>query len=64
MPTSRFDHELRYVPAIPLPFWYRGWRSLWRWRPSCYQCKLIFKTEKEFDAHYVLHHLEGACEDG
>lgn len=44
------------VPSIPVPFWYRGWRTLFRWRPGCYQCKIIFKTEEEYGDHYVRCH--------
>lgn len=66
------DPELGWVPAIPEPFWYRGWRTLFRYRPSCYQCKhdtffgeqpTIFATRKEWDTHYVLNHLEEDLKD-
>jgi hypothetical protein len=69
MPVSyRLDYELGWVPAIPEPFWYRGWRTLFRYRPSCYQCMrygffgdeqpTVFPTRKEWEAHYALNHLE------
>lgn len=62
------DPELGWVPAIPEPFWYRGWRTLFRYRPACYQCKkgeqpTIFKTRHEWQTHYVLSHLQGDWKD-
>jgi hypothetical protein len=56
-----FTHDpvLGYVPSIPEPFWYSGWRTLFRYRPACYQCgsPMLFKTRLEWDGHYVLTHL-------
>jgi hypothetical protein len=57
------DPQLGWVPAIPEPFWYRSWRTWFRDRPACYQCTgkeppLIFKNRAEWEAHYVLTHLE------
>ena len=57
------DPQLGWVPAIPLPFYYKGWRTLFRYRPACYRCTggeppLIFKDKSEWEAHYVLTHLE------
>lgn len=46
----------RWVPAIPEPFWFKSWRTLWFWRPGCYQCQIIFKTREEWNEHYVKHH--------
>jgi hypothetical protein len=61
------DPQLGWVPAIPEPFWYRGWRTLFCYRPACYQCAgkkpLLFKNRKEWDAHYVLSHLQGDWEN-
>lgn len=61
--TYTLDPVLGWVPAIPEPFWYKGWRTWFRYRPACYRCTgteppLIFKTRAEYDAHYVLTHLE------
>lgn len=68
--TYALDPELGWVPAIPEPFWYSGWRTLFRFRPSCWRVEClktgfsgrnvptIFKTRKEWDTHYVLNHLE------
>jgi hypothetical protein len=55
------DPEHGWVPAIPEPFWYKGWRTLFRYRPSCYQCgnPLLFKTRREWEAHYRMSHLGG-----
>ena len=54
--TLRYDAELGYVPAIPEPFWYRGWRTLFRERPQCLQCDEIFANRSDWDKHYVLIH--------
>ena len=50
-----------YVPVIPEPFWYKSWRTLFRFRPACYQCTkkeppLIFKDRKEYEEHYIKYH--------
>ena len=47
-----------YVPAIPEPFWYKSWRTWFRYRPQCVRCDIVFKTKLEWDAHYVLTHLQ------
>ncbi len=58
------DPVLGWVPAIPVPFWYKSWRTWFRYRPACYRCThgeeppLLFKNRKAWDAHYVLTHLE------
>ena len=62
--TLTLDPQLGWVPAIPEPFWYRGWRTLFRYRPACYQCTggkeppTLFKDRREWEAHYVLTHLQ------
>jgi hypothetical protein len=60
MSMMRSDSQLGWVPAIPLPFSYKGWRTLWRWRPQCLHCKgqPIFKSDAEWEQHYVLNHIE------
>jgi hypothetical protein len=50
----RLDEQLGYVPAIPEPFWVRKW---FRWKPSCYQCRIVFKNRREWEIHYVLKHI-------
>lgn len=67
-PTLTLDPQLGWVPAIPEPFWYRGWRTLFRYRPACYRCAsvsmiwgtkpLIFRWEEQWNQHYVLTHLK------
>ncbi len=61
MAEYSLDPQSGYVPAIPEPFWYRGWRSWFRFVPACYQCgrPLLFENLAEWDSHYVLNHLEG-----
>ena len=56
---TQFDPELGWMPAIPLPFSYRGWRTLWRWRPQCTKCEgmPIFANDQEWKEHYVLTHI-------
>lgn len=56
---SVHDPQLGYVPAIPEPFWYSSWRTLFRMRPACYQCgnPMVFKTRGDYEAHYVLNHM-------
>lgn len=69
------DPELGWVPAIPEPFWYRGWLTLFRERPACYRCQrvflfnilngsqpTVFGTREEWNRHYVLTHLQGDLE--
>lgn len=53
------DPQLGYVPAIPEPFWYRGWRTFFRFRPACYACggPLLLKDRREWEAHYALNHI-------
>lgn len=65
-PIQTLDPELGWVPAISEPFWYRGWLSLFRYRPACYTCgkPMLFATRKEWDAHYVLTHLEKDNDEG
>lgn len=59
-----------WEPAIPEPFWYRSWRTLWRWRPGCADCTglrtgkpwtakdaVLFKSRAEWQAHYRRAHL-------
>lgn len=57
------DPQLGLMPVIPLPYWFRRLRTLWRWRPGCLECKLIFKTEAEWQTHYVLTHIAPLPED-
>lgn len=54
---SAFDSQLGWVPAIPEPFWYRGWRTLWRWRPQCVGCDVIFPDRDSWRRHYALYHI-------
>ena len=54
---SRLDPLLGWMPAIPIPFWYRGWRTLFRERPSCYECRIIFKNEAAYNVHWLDKHL-------
>ncbi len=51
------DKDGRYIPAIPEPYWSRGWKTLFRMRPACYQCRWIFENREQYDEHYVTHHL-------
>jgi hypothetical protein len=55
--TYQLDPELGWVPAVPEPFWYKGWRSWFRWRPQCVECDIIFATKREWVEHYVLKHI-------
>jgi hypothetical protein len=62
--------ELGYQPAIPEPFWYKSWRTWFRYTASCYDractrksffgetLPMFFKTKQEWDNHYVLTHME------
>lgn len=47
--------------AIPEPFWIPGWRHSWRtmfrWVPACYDCRITFSAVSEYQDHYVKHHL-------
>lgn len=59
-----YDPQLGWVPAIPEPFWYLGWRSWFTWKPQCIECSqrldrtVLFKDRKAWDAHYVLNHIQ------
>lgn len=57
MEAYEYDPELGYMPAVPEPFWYCGWRTLFRWRPSCAECRTRFKTKSYYRLHYVLNHI-------
>jgi hypothetical protein len=52
------DKELGWMPVIPSPVSYRGWRTLWRSGPICTVCNLILKNEEEWEQHYVLNHIK------
>lgn len=56
----QMDRQLGWVPAIPEPFWYRGWRTFFRWRPQCVECYAhpIFANRADWERHYVLTHME------
>lgn len=54
---QQFDSNLGWMPAIPEPFWYRGWRSLWQWKPMCPACNIRFKDKEEWKSHYALNHI-------
>jgi hypothetical protein len=55
--TYKLDPQLGYMPAIPIPFWVRHW-LFWS-RPSCYPCRIKFRTIQEYECHYVFNHLDG-----
>lgn len=42
--------------AVPEPFWVRGWRTLFFWRPACYKCQIIYTTREQYTDHYVFVH--------
>lgn len=52
------DGSLR--TAVPEPFWYRGWKTLGRWRPACYCCLTIYKNRSDYDDHFIGHHAYDA----
>lgn len=54
---SRYDEQLGgYVPSIPLPFYEWSWLGL-RKRYGCW-CGKKFTTERLYQIHYALNHLE------
>jgi len=60
MEDMQFDPDLGYMPAIPEPFWYRGWRTFFRFKPACYRCgnPMLFKDRMAYSIHYALNHIE------
>lgn len=45
--------------AIPEPGWHRSWRTLFRWRPECWDCGRNvgstiprFRTRGQYEAHW------------
>ena len=54
--SLRYDPQLGYVPAVPEPYWVRHW-LFWS-RPSCYACRIKFRSRQEWENHYVLRHLQ------
>lgn len=52
---TRLDNG-ELVPAIPEPFWIKSWRTLFRWKPGCYQCRMVFKDRADFETHYMFTH--------
>jgi len=48
------DGSLR--TAVPDPYWYKGWRTLWFWRPGCHQCRTIYKNIDLYRNHYIMNH--------
>lgn len=60
--------EYGLIPAIPEPFWYKSWKTFFRYKPACYQCAvdgepLLFKNREEYDTHWALTHAEGEYSD-
>lgn len=49
-----FDDELGPMVSIPMPLWVRTWRTWLRYRPSC--CRIVFKTEVEYEQHWLREH--------
>jgi hypothetical protein len=49
-----YTHDPIYgwEPSIPEPFWVRSWRTLFRWRPACYECRITFKAVLDYQSHY------------
>lgn len=52
------DKDGQYIPAIPEPFWKKGFSTLFRWKPSC--CGVTFKDRQAYDFHYVTEHMREA----
>lgn len=53
------DGSLRV--AVPEPFWIKGWKTLFCWRPACYQCRITYRTREEYADHYIaVHAYEGS----
>lgn len=42
--------------AIPEPFWESSWRTWFRWRPLCMECRVRFPTAEAYRAHYRSDH--------
>lgn len=61
--THGYDPELGPMVAIPVPFWTRPWRRLFRWSPSCFECRITFRSEVEWEVHYLSEHY-GRYGDG
>jgi len=60
MGLLQYDPVLGWMPGIPEPFWYRGWRSFFRLRPACYHCgnPRVFRNRHEYEIHYALTHIK------
>jgi len=42
--------------AVPEPFWIRGWRTLFFWRPACYACRVTYSAREEYQDHFISAH--------
>lgn len=59
-----WDPELGAMVAIPEPFWVRTLRTLFRNRPACYECRIVFKTQALWEQHWLREHFEECPGDG
>ena len=54
--TEGWDEELGPMVSIPEPFWVRTWRTLYRSRPACYQCRITFPSHVSWEQHWLSEH--------
>lgn len=54
--VQRFDAEYGWERDVPVPFYSRSWRTLWRWRAECPQHRRHFHSDEEWSEHYLREH--------
>jgi hypothetical protein len=56
MNVEGWDPELGEVVAIPEPYWVRTLRTLFRSRPACLSCKIVFPSRSFWETHWLREH--------
>lgn len=48
----------KWHPAVPLPYWRRPWRRLFKATPCCFACnKRPFSDVKAYEGHWLREHV-------
>jgi len=61
-PVEGWDPDLGEIVAVPEPFWRRSWRTLFRYKPACYECEVMFSSRALWEVHWLAEHYR-PCEE-